>query len=309
MLQERAEEWTKRKVPSKVRFLLGLVDVQKNMFVVQIVGVAPGKPFDLYLIDRFSIKYSDRADPSAPEGQESYLWVKPGAYLEDWDKITEQVMKAQYELDDGSGRKMTIKLTVCDSGGKAGVTTNAYNYVRKLRKEGWLGRFHLVKGASQPGAPRARITFPDADKKSMAGAAGEIPVLMLNPTTVKDNLDNRLEVVVPGFGMIHFPDWLVSSDKTEDMSWFYAEMTSEVRVPGKGWQKVGKRNEAWDLFYYAIGACVSSLLNVEKLDWENAPPWASDWDNNPLVIAANDNEAFEDTGQGFDWSAFGRNMG
>lgn len=308
-LISRLEPWTKRKVPEGVRFLLGLIDVQQNMFVVQVIGVAPGKPFDLYLIDRFDIKYSDRLDPNAPEGKESFLWIKPGAYLEDWDHITDEVLKKTYELDDDSGRHMQIKLTLCDSGGKAGVTTNAYNYFRKLRKEGWLGRFQLVKGESTPGAPRSRITYPDADKKSKAGARGEIPVLMLNPTINKDALNNYLDVVIPGHGMIHLPDWLVSDDKKEDMTWFFSELTSETRIPGKGWEKVARRNEAWDLFYYAIGACVSSLLNVEKLDWDNPPAWAQPWETNPLVLAPERHMAFEDTRPDFDWGAFGKAMG
>ncbi len=307
----RVEPWKKKLVPAKVRFLLGLVDVQKNMFVVQIIGIAPGKPYDMYLVDRFSIKYSKRIDESAPEGTVNHLWVKPGSYLEDWDEITEQVMKANYEIDDGSERRMAVKMTFCDSGGKAGVTTNAYNFVRKLRKTGWLGRFQLVKGDAVPGAPRARITYPDAEKKSMAGAKGEIAVLMLNPTTNKDNLNARLDVVVPGYGMIHLPDWLISSVRTEDMSWFFSEMTSETRIPGKGWEKVAKRNEAWDLFYYCIGACASSLLNVEKLDWDKPPAWAAPANDNPLVFAAEkSDEVVEDqAGSNFDWSSFGRKMG
>lgn len=304
VLIQRCEDWGKRKVPAKVRFLLGVVDVQKNMYVVQIIGVAPGKPYDLYLIDRFSIKYSDRDDPSQ-DGQK--LWVKPGAYLEDWDKITEQVIDATYELDDDSGRKMAVKLTLCDSGGKAGVTANAYNYYRKIRKEGRLGRFHLVKGESTPGAPRARITYPDSEiAKSRAGAAAEIPVLMLNPTINKDNLDNRLDIIIPEVGMIHFPQWLID----EKMEWLFAEMTSEIRTPGKGWEKVGKRNEAWDLFYYAIGACASSLVNVEKMDWDRPPAFASEWKVNPLVIQANDDQPFQDRSRGhFDFSALGRKLG
>lgn len=306
----RLEAWPKKKVPARVRFLLGLVDVQQNSFVVQIIGVAPGKPYDLYLVDRFSIKYSERDDPSSPAGQTNKLWVQPGAYLEDWDKLEEMVMKATYGLDDTSGRKMTVKMTLCDSGGKAGVTTRAYEYFRKVKSEGWLGRFHLVKGDATPGAPRARITHPDADKKSSAGARGEIPVLMLNPTINKDDLNNRLDVMLPGYGMIHLPSWLISAVKAEDMSWFFGEMTSEMRTPGKGWEKIARRNEAWDLFYYCIGACASSLLNVEKLDWTNPPPFAAPWDDNPLVIQREAVAAFADQGPDeFDWKAFGRSMG
>lgn len=304
-LMGRCEPWTKKKVPANVRFLLGLVDVQMNSFVVQIVGIAPGKPYDMYLVDRFSIRYSERDDPSHPSQK---LWVQPHAYLEDWDQITEQVMDALYELDDDSGRKMAVKLTLCDSGGKAGATTRAYDFYRKVSKAGYLGRFQLVKGASEPGAPRAQVRRPDADKKSGAGARGEIPVLFLNPTINKDDLNGRLDVLIPKYGMIHLPTWLISQDKREDMSWFFAELTSEMREPGKGWVKVARRNEAWDLFYYAIGACASSLLNVEKLDWANPPIYAAAWDDNPLVIAANDNAAFQDRSE-FDWGALGKAMG
>lgn len=314
-LEARQESWGLRCVPSPVRFLLGIVDVQKNHFVVQIIGVAPGRTrYDLYLVDRFTIRYSDRIDPSSPEGKESYMFVKPGSYLDDWDKITEEVMEAQYPLDDDSGRYMAVKMTFCDSGGEAGVTSNAYNFYRKVRQEGYFGRFHLVKGASQPGAPRAHVTYPDADKKSKAGARGEIPVLFLNPTIIKDDLDNRLDIVVPGEGMIHFPEWLMlegaDRDSKAKMDWFYSEMTSEIREAGKGWVKIKKRNEAWDLFYYAIGACASSYLNIEKLDWSKPPPWADEWDQNPLIVAEDEDRPFAEQGNdAFDWAAMGKKMG
>lgn len=308
-LMGRLEKWPKKKVPARVRFLLGLVDVQANSFVVQIMGIAPGKPYDIYLVDRFSIRYSDRLDPSSPEGKESYLWVQPGAFLTDWDKITEQVMEAMYELDDDSGRKMSVKLTLCDSGGKAGVTSRAYDFYRKSVLDGWLGRFHLVKGDNTPGSPRARITRPDADKKQGAGARGEIPLLFLNPLINKDDLNNRLDVMIPEYGMIHLPAWLISANKQEDMSWFFQELCSETRTANKGWEKIVKRNEAWDLFYYTIGACASSLLNVERLDWSNPPAFALPWDSNPLVTAAEEKGAFENRAEDFDWSSFGKSMG
>lgn len=319
-LQGRCEEWTYKKVPPKVRFLLGLVDVQKNAFVVQIIGVAPGQPFDLYLVDRFTIQYSDRMDPSAPEGKESFLWVKPASYLEDWDKIKEEVMQATYELDDDSGRKMAVKLTLCDSGGaagknakdgsvdkKGGVTTNAYDFWRKMREQGLASRFHLLKGDSTPGAPRARITYPDSEiAKDKARRRAEIPVLQLNPTINKDNLDARLDVLEPGKGMIHLPQWLVDMK----MGWLFAELTSEVREPGKGWVKVAKRNEAWDLFYYAIGACVSSLIGIDKVNWDRPPSFATDWDDNPLVIEVEAEVAFEHReSKLFNFADFGKKMG
>lgn len=316
-LQGRVEDWNYKKVPPRVRFLLGLVDVQKNAFVVQIIGVAPGEPFDLYLVDRFTILYSGRTDPSSPDGA-SYLFVKPASYLEDWDKIKEQVIGASYELDDDSGRKMTVKLTLCDSGGegrnkdasgvkKGGVTTMAYNFYRKMRDEGLGSRFHLLKGDATPGAPRARITYPDSEiAKDKSRRRAEIPVLQLNPNAIKDNLDARLDVLEEGKGMIHLPAWLVE----QKMLWFFAELTSEIRVPTEGWKKVNKRNEAWDLFYYAIGACLSSLIGIDRINWDRPPPFASDWDDNPLVISPDEEVAFENKqSKRFNFAEFGRKIG
>lgn len=285
-------------VPDFVRALIGLVDVQQNMFIVQVVGIAEGKPADLVVIDRFQIRKSKRED----EHSGGFEWVKPGTYLEDWDLIEDEVIRRTYKLADGSGRKMTLKMTFCDSGGKAGVTTNAYAFVRELRKRGLGGRFHLVKGDSTPNAPRTRITYPDNSSRgggAKAGAQGDVPVLLFNPLLLKDTLDHRLNGVVPGYGMIHLPSWLPD--------WFFAELTAEIRDPKKGWIKPNNkdRNEAWDLLYYAIGACASALLNVEKADWKNPPLWLTPHEGNPLVIAAEREEAFADTSR-IDFASLGR---
>lgn len=283
-------------VPDHVRALIGLVDVQQNMFIVQIIGISPGAPFDLTVIDRFQIRNSTRPD----EHSGGWEWVKPGSYLYDWDMLEEHVIKRSYLLASDPTKKMTLKMTLCDSGGKAGVTTNAYAFVRELRKRGLAGRFHLVKGDATPNSPRTRITYPDNSKRgggAKAGAQGDVPVLLLNPNILKDTLDNRLEVVVPGYGMIHFPDWLPD--------WFFQELVAEVRDQKKGWLKVKPRNEAWDLLYYAIGGCVSAVLNIEKVDWENPPLWLKPIEGNPLVIAAEREEAIEQPTR-IDFASLGR---
>lgn len=284
-------------VPAHVRALIGVVDVQQNMFIVQIVGISEGTPADLTVIDRFSIRNSKRID----EHSGGFEWVKPGSYVEDWDLLEELVIRRTYRTAADPSKKMTLKMTFCDSGGKAGVTTNAYAFVRELRRRGLMGRFHLVKGDATPNSPRSRITYPDNSRRgggTKAGAQGDVPVLLLNPTLLKDTLDNRLEVVVPRSGMIHFPDWLPD--------WFFGELAAERRDPKKGWLNPNKkRNEAWDLLYYAIGACVSPLLNVEKVDWENPPLWLAEIEGNPLVIAAEREEAFEPDSR-IDFSQFGR---
>jgi phage terminase large subunit GpA-like protein len=278
-LKARAEKFCEpdeRVVPVGVRCLVACADVQKNMFVVQVHGILPGNPFDMVLVDRFDIRKSNRTDE---EGD--VLWVKPSAYLEDWDLLIEQVMEKTYPLqgEPEAGRRMRIKLTVCDSGGKEGVTTNAYNFYRKLRNENLHGRFHLVKGDATPAQPRARVSYPDSNRKDrFAGARGDVPVLMLNSNMLKDALSGRLDCIEPGKGMYRFPEWVAD--------WWYREMCAEVRG-SKGWENpTNSRNEAWDLSYYCIGACVSKLLLIEHVDWNNPPGWCAEWEKNDLIYKA-----------------------
>ncbi len=280
-LKARAEPLPEQEVPPNTRFLLATVDVQANMFVVHVTGILPGSPFDMVLIDRYEIRKSKREDSDG-----DMLWVKPGTYLEDWDQITELVIKKKYPLSDGSGRVMQIKAVGCDSGGRAGVTTNAYNYWRKLKLEGLAGRFHLLKGDPLPGNPRARITFPDSNRRDRKAAArGDVPVILLNSTLLKDALMNRLECVEPGAGMYRFPSWLADN-------WF-SEMCAETKTEKGVWEATnGRRNEAWDLSYYAIGLAVSSVVAVEKINWKNPPGWAAEWDKNDLIAQTKQDERF-----------------
>ena len=286
-LQSRAENLGDKLVPDGTRFLVATIDVQKNMFVVQVHGIAPGSPFDMVLIDRFQIRQSTRIDP---DNQTQFLWVKPATYLEDWDLIISEVMDKTYKLADGSGRHMAIKITTCDSGGYAkakgeSVTTMAYSFYRRLRRDNLHGRFHLVKGDSSPGAPRARVSFPDAQKKDDKSAArGDVPVMLFNANILKDSLHARLDCIEPGKGMYRFPDWLPD--------WWYQEMCAEDRTT-KGWEKrQHAKNEAWDLSYYAIGICVSKLMLVEKIDWQNPPTWADTWDKNNMIAKAGEAKRF-----------------
>lgn len=257
-------------VPSGVRFLVATVDVQTNMFVVQVHGISPGAPFDVVVVDRFDIRKSKRLD----EQGDRYM-VKPSTYEEDWDLIRDEVMLRTYEVDDESGRHMMIKLTACDSGGEEGATEKAYAFWRRMRNEGYSARFHLLKGDGTPSAPRAEITYPDSkDKTRLHAARGDVPVLRFNSNALKDALNGRLDSVEPGKGMVRTPDWLPM--------WWYKELCAERREV-KGWTRLTKRNEAWDLLYYTIGVCVSKLLMVEHFDWENPLGWFAPWDVNDLV--------------------------
>lgn len=288
-IKNRARDYGLRVVPHGVRFLIATMDVQKNRFVVQVHGVGVGK--DVWIVDRYEIKKSKRKDDDGER-----LWINPGAYQEDWKLIMEEVLTKTYPLADGSGREMSIKLTMCDSGGKEGVTSNAYDFVRWLRKgddpeidtsdeqgeyewvEGMGARFLLVKGASQKGAPRVAVSFPDSERKDRhAGARGEIPVIMMNTNMLKDTVDKMLDRTDPHGGRVNFPDWL---DDT-----FYTELTVEVKDPNKGWLNPKKyRNESWDLLAYYVAGTLTKLVGLEHLDWSNPPGWADEWDRNDLVF-------------------------
>lgn len=287
-LKARAKDYGHRTVPPGVRFMTAAIDVQKNRFVVQIMGVYENG--DRIIIDRFDIRKSKRLDKDG----ERY-WVNPGAYREDWKLLGEEVLGKTYPLGDGSGREMGITFTVCDSGGKAGVTSNAYDYVRWLRagevdeidtsdEQGeyewfpeYAGRFLLLKGASSRTAPRVNITFPDSQRKDrMAGARGEIPVLFINTHDIKDTLNNMLDRLDPG-GRWMFPNWL-----PDDV---YTEMTVEIKDANKGWiNPLRHRNESWDLMAYHLATCLLPQIGFAHIHWDDPPGWAAEWDLNDMVF-------------------------
>jgi phage terminase large subunit GpA-like protein len=275
-LKSRSEDFGSDEpvVPYGVRFLIATIDVQKNRWVVQIHGVLspprPGTMFDTVVVDRFDIKKSKRFDTDGDR-----MWVQPGVYLEDWDLIRKEVIQTSYPLEDGSGRRMYIKTTGCDSGGLKGVTSMAYQFWLGLRTHGLHGKFVLIKGLARPNAPRVEVTYPDnAIKGIKPGLTGQIPVMMVNTDKVKDHLDNCLDRLEAG-GMIRFNDLLSDS--------FYAELTAEMRDDKGKWTNSRKlRNESWDLLVYHFALCFK--MRVEYMDWSNTPGWANDWDDNDLVF-------------------------
>lgn len=275
-LKTRAVDWKWGTVPHGVRFLLATVDIQKNRFVVQVHGIGPSinsvegkQAFDIFLIDRFDIIKSRREDADGDT-----LWVKPHAYLEDWDLVTEMIVDKEYPLEDGTGF-MSVKLTGIDSGGKSGTTTKAYDYWRSMRNANKGVRVQLLKGEPKFGAPRTELDYPDTDRKDRsAGARGEIPVLFLNSNMLKDSLLGMLDREYTG-GAFFF-----NKDGTPDE--VYVEMTTEIKNDKGQWiNPAGRRNEAWDLGYYCVGLCHG--LRVEYFDWEKPPSWADEWSKNSLV--------------------------
>jgi phage terminase large subunit GpA-like protein len=238
-LKNRAKDMGERVVPDGVRFLIACIDIQAHTFVVQVHGF--GVERDVWIVDRFDIRKSDRVDED-----NEHLWVKPGAYKEDWHQLVEKVITKTYPLADGSGRHMAIKFTFCDSGGNEKVTANSYDFWRWLRdKQGdnLHRRFLLVKGEPRINTPRVRIEYPDAERKDRRAAArGEVPVLFVNSNMIKDQV--------------------------------------------KGWENPKRhRNEAWDLLCYAVAGSICQYISIEHINWTKPPVWAEEWNKNALVVA------------------------
>lgn len=278
----RNEETGDIEIISEVAFLIATVDVQKNMFVVQVWGIIPGEPYDIVLVDRYDIRKSkDRYDADGDKE-----WVKPGTYLEDWDLVYDQVIKKTYPMQ-GRDERMAIRIIGCDSGGKAGVTANAYAFWRLMKAIGLGNRFLLLKGTGRPTAPQVQETWPDAsDKKNLATARGDVPVWQLNSNQLKNEANNRLASQVKNKGMVRIPKWMPD--------WLFKEFCSEI-LKDKGWVKAPgiRNNEAWDLLYYAIGLCMSKYIRCERPTfWDKVPVWADPNDENNPFIVRGDAEPF-----------------
>ena len=291
VLRSRAFDYGFKVVPEQVRFLVAAVDVQKTRFVVQVVGVSQGG--DLWIVDRFDIRYSLREDAERP-GQ--FHRVRPFTYREDWRTLLREVVLRTYPLGDGSERHMAIKATICDSGGMQEATANAYNFWRWLKtgpaendvdqddwNDTWVpglhSRFQLYRGQSQHVAKRVEMTYPDSGRRSRyAGARGEIPVLQVNVTPIKNQLDSMLDRENVGTGRINFAQWL-------DLN-FYKELCVETKDLKGIWQNPRNfRNESWDLLVMTISLLIERRhIGIEWLDWDEPPTWAAEWDDNDLVF-------------------------
>lgn len=261
-LQGRAEDVQKRTIPEGVKFLTAAVDVQKNRFVVQVVGWGQGG--ERWLIDRYNLRKSLRREGDDWEA------VDPAGRIEDWMLIAHNVIKRPYPFAADETHGLPPLMTAIDSGGQAGVTERAYLFWRQLRGAGLANKAMLVKGKGGDAAktgPRIKMTYPDSTarvKQRRANAKGEIPVWSLNTLVLKDAVAADMERPEPGPGYIHWPAWLGA--------WFFDELTAETRT-AKGWENLGgARNEAFDLMVYNTAAWLR--LKGDLIDWTNPPAWA-----------------------------------
>lgn len=273
-------------VPDVTRCLIASVDVQggtTSRFVVQIHAVGPYR--EQWLVDRFEIRKSAR------EGMgEDFAQIDPASYPEDWDQLTEKLLRATWKTPD-DGREMRLKLLVVDSGGEDGVTANAYAWFRRIRKSGMGSRVRLYKGGTTKDAP--------AIKESLVGRRnarekGDVPLLVCNPNLLSDIVAAGLNRQTPGPGYIHFPQ--VKHATQNPLGWlpqsFFDELTSEVRGKNGVWAQIRKRNETFDLCRMMAAGML--YLGLDKLrDWNVVPAWLAPLDQNSEVIDAEDRRSMK----------------
>jgi len=275
--QKTARDPSQRKDPSLerfvcpdwTRFLMAEVDVQGGVnarFVVQVH--AHGAHGEKTVIDRYNITDSMR------EGMGGFAPIDPTSHAEDWDVLTEKVLRSTYRTSK-PGLELGIMLTVVDTGGEHkaaggkgqkgdGVSDKAYAWYRRLRRERIHGKVMLIKGASSSlaGSPIKESWVGNRGAREK----GDVPIYFLDTNRLKDMVDKRMKRTDPGPGYMHLPDWLPKP-------WF-DELQAEVRGPDGKWTQIRARNETMDLLAYDEAGYLR--LGADKIgDWSKAPPWAA----------------------------------
>ena len=265
-IEHRKEDTKRYMAPDQARFIVATADVQggqNGRFVCEVRAFGEG--LESWMVDRFSITTTERNGEAAQ--------VDPSGYPEDWDLLTKKLVNATYRLSDG--RELRILKTAVDTGGEEGTTPNAYAWLRRLRRIGLSSRVMLVKGGSHDQAkPVVQGTARDNKGKPMR----DLPLWIVNTDYYKDVMAASLRRKTPGPGYFHAASWLPSS--------YYDELKAEIRQSSGKWKKIRARNEAIDLWVYALAACESLGFGAKgRLSWDTPPDWATPvTDGNSEVI-------------------------
>lgn len=257
-LMQRVEDWPQGVVPRGVKFLTAACDVQAHRFEIRVFGWGIG--LESWIVARYAISSSKR-----PEG-DRYAALDPAGFSEDWDLLIDELVHKTYPVQDFPDVRMPIHFALCDSGGKDGVTTRAYEFWRRLRAAGFHKRLMLLKGDRRINIPQTQLTWPDAKERKdrKAGGRGDVPVWLLNVNLLKDTVANDLARDVVGPGYHHIPDWIPDD--------YFDQIVSETRTE-KGWtDPQSGANEDWDLHVYNRACCV--IIRAHAIDWDHPPAWA-----------------------------------
>ncbi|MEM1191550.1 MAG: terminase gpA endonuclease subunit [Pseudomonadota bacterium] len=271
--EDRAEELERYHVPDKARFVIATVDVQggtDGRFVVEVRAF--GEHLESWLVDRYMIRHTERNGETAQ--------VDPGGFPEDWDLLTEKVVNSTYKTSLGS--ELRVYRVGVDTGGEEGVTANAVAWYRRLRKQQLSSRVLLLKGSSRRNPERPMVK---GHARTNAGKPmRDLPLWQPDTNYYKDIIAASLRRTVPGPSYFHPANWLPLS--------YYEELRAEVRQPNGTWKKVRKRNEALDLWVYALAVCESLGYGAKgKKSWDAPPQWAAPLADNSELISSEQRRA------------------
>jgi phage terminase large subunit GpA-like protein len=265
-VEDRVERLERFMVPKWARFLLAAIDVQggqKARFVVQVHAI--GVDMESAIIDRYDITGS-------PRGED--IRIDPAAYPEDWDVLTERVVNSTYRIDDE--RELRVYHTIVDYGGEAGVTIQAADWRRRLRRAGLSSRVTLGKGDGRQKEAVQKTYARDQHGKRMR----DVPLLLFSSDQFKDLVAAAMRRTEPGPTFMHFPVWL--------NSWFYDELRAEVRQPDGKWKKIRARNESLDLWVmiWALAYALGPADPRRRYNWDNPHNrWAKPLPDNSEVMS------------------------
>ena len=151
-----------------------------------------------------------------------------------WRNLDQFLLKT-YRHESGL---MRISCAAIDTGGH--YTNEVYEFVKPRESR----KIYAVKGSSIAGIP---ISGKPSRQKS------GVYLFSIGVDTAKDLLFNRLTINEKGAGYIHFPKELTEN--------YFNQLTAEKAVtkytkgfPKREWVKIKDRNEALDMFVYAIAA-------------------------------------------------------
>lgn len=274
-LADMAEDFERYVVPENARFLIASADVQGGQnarFVVQVHAFGPH--MEQWLVDRYEIKDSGRTGAGG-----EFAPIDPASYPEDWDMLTEKVLKSTYRTTT-EGQELRVRLLVSDSGGEDGVTENAKKWWRRLRRNGMGDRARLYKGGSSAGAAILKRTrIGDESRK-------DVHQLLCNPNLLKDAIFNASRRATGGTNRLHFPNWLGA--------FFWDEMRAEIREANGKYRKIRKRNEAIDLCAMIWAGALH--LGADRINWDNpAQAWAKPIEHNSERVTTDERRAMKPT--------------
>lgn len=230
-LQARAERYELMTCPMGGLVCMAGVDTQDNRLAVVIRAFGRGE-------ESWGVWHSEiPGDTSGPE-----VWAKLRELLE-------------APIRHASGQVMRVDAAAIDAGGHRGEDVYAFCRDAQLRGKNWFA----TRGDKKYDAPK--IGKPKKQEFTWRGqpVPGGAELRWLGTQAIKNLIDGRLKISMPGGGYYHFPLGFEAD--------YFEQMRAEKREWRRDkqghkalwWVKGSGRNEAWDCEVYAYAAYLYAM--------------------------------------------------